>query len=666
MEKAFILLILVLSFTRVSAQQHEWEQYFNALLSAEDNETEAWEEAFCVLTELEEHPMNINTATREDLERIPFLTDQQVEELCAYLHQYGEMRTLGELSMIESLDPARRLLLPYFIYTDEKEGKRRFPSLKTIAKYGKNDVLTTAKIPFYERRGDENGYLGYPYRHSMRYDFHYGEYVKFGLLGAQDAGEPFFAGDNKQGFDHYSFYLLLRKLGRIKALVVGRYKLNFGMGLVMNNDFSFGKLATLESLGRSSNAIRGYSSRSSAHFMQGAAATVELLKGLDLTIFASSRRVDATLDREETSVTTLLKTGFHRTESEMRRKENVGKTVRGGNLRFFNRGFHVGATVVSTSFSLPLRPKTEQKYRRYYPVGDSFWNASVDYGYISRRISFSGEAATGDTHAVATVNRLSIQPSNALQLLALQRFYSYKYTAIDACSFSEGGAVQNESGLYLGANWRPTRSFQLMVYSDYARFAWPKYQISDASRAWDNLVSASYRLQNLTFSARYRIKWREKDNADKSRLIGDLTQRARISLAYESRSWSLKTQLDAAINDYKQRSWGWMASQNATYRLRNILQLTANVAYFHTDDYQSRIYVYEREPLYQFYFPAVYGQGVRYSLFTCADISPSLMVIGKLTATDFFDRDHISSGLQRIDHSAIADLELQLRWKFML
>ena len=87
------------------------------------------------------------------------------------------------------------------------------------------------------------------------YSFRYGDYVQAGLVGAQDAGEPFFAYGNRLGYDHYSFYLLLRKMGRLKTLAVGRYKVNFGQGLIINNSFGFGKLAMLSTLGRQATGI---------------------------------------------------------------------------------------------------------------------------------------------------------------------------------------------------------------------------------------------------------------------------------------------------------------------------------------------------------------------------------------------------------------------------
>ena len=40
------------------------------------------------------------------------------------------------------------------------------------------------------------------------------------------------------------------------------------------------------------------------------------------------------------------------------------------------------------------------------------------------------------------------------------------------------------------------------------------------------------------------------------------------------------------------------------------------------------------------------------------------MVIARLSYNNYFDRDHISSGLQQIDASHQTDLEMQIRWKF--
>ena len=89
------------------------------------------------------------------------------------------------------------------------------------------------------------------------------------------------------GYDHYSYYLQLRHIGRLEELNVGMYRVQMGMGLIMNTGFQLGKLAILQSLGRSTHALTAHSSRSSGNYMQGAAATISLSKEWRMTAFAS-------------------------------------------------------------------------------------------------------------------------------------------------------------------------------------------------------------------------------------------------------------------------------------------------------------------------------------------------------------------------------------------
>lgn len=198
--RKFILAVL-LSFPHLLAsaqQQHEWEQYLYQIGEMEDMEAVDWEAYFDMFCDFEASPLNINTATREELEQFPFLSAKDVEDISEYLYFHGPMKSLGELAMITGLDYYKRKLLSYFTYAGEIK-KRTFPTMKNIVKYGKHDLMGTLKVPFYTRKGDREGYMGYQYKHSIRYDFTYGDNVRFGVLGAQDAGEPFFCRQEQPG-----------------------------------------------------------------------------------------------------------------------------------------------------------------------------------------------------------------------------------------------------------------------------------------------------------------------------------------------------------------------------------------------------------------------------------------------------------------------------------
>jgi hypothetical protein len=371
-----------LLFHAFSVSAQSWQQLLSELSETEDFEHTSWEDYEEDLEEWAQHPINLNAATREEMERLPFLTPSQVEDIQAYVYRYGGMKSMTELTLIPSISWYQRQLMEHFFYVEQDKKKPDFPSIRNIIKYGKHEAMGMLKVPFYERKGDANGYMGYKYKHWLRYQFRYSDYVKLGVVGSQDAGEPFGTGKNNLGYDFYSFYLQVKKLGRWKNITLGRYRLHEGLGLILNNDFSFGKLSVLSSLGSTTNRIRVHSSRSSANYLQGAAATYTLLKGLDLTAFFSYRKIDATLS-DKGGIQTIQKTGLHRTLKEIAKQNIASNTLMGGNINYRNQGWHVGATGFYTSFSLPLTPDQSQLYKRFAPQGYNFWNASVDYGYVS-------------------------------------------------------------------------------------------------------------------------------------------------------------------------------------------------------------------------------------------------------------------------------------------
>ncbi|MBL0144814.1 MAG: hypothetical protein IPP48_02690 [Chitinophagaceae bacterium] len=61
------------------------------------------------------------------------------------------------------------------------------------------------------------------------------------MLGEKDAGEQFFKGNQKQGFDFYSTHLFARNIGIVKALALGDFTVNMGQGLTQWQSLAFKK-----------------------------------------------------------------------------------------------------------------------------------------------------------------------------------------------------------------------------------------------------------------------------------------------------------------------------------------------------------------------------------------------------------------------------------------
>ena len=616
------------------------------------------------LAEVAASPINLNQTTREELEALPFLSDTQVEQIVEYVYRYAPIRSIGELKMIASLDFHTRQLLEHFVYVGPEKARRVWPKLSDVSKYGRHRLVASGKIPLYSRKGDiasdSSGYLGYKYRHDIRYQFNYNDRIKFGVTAAQDAGEPFFSDKNRMGYDHYSYYLQLRHMGRLEELNLGMYRVQMGMGLVMNTAFSLGKLATLQSMGRTTHMLTAHASRSQSDYLQGLATTVRIADHWRLTAFASYRALDATLNEDGTA-RTLLRDGYHRTQTELGKKNNTHETDFGGSIGYRQGTFHANLNMVYTRLNRQLIPQ-QVLYKRYAASGTDFTNASVDYGYNTSRWGVSGETAVNGQGALATINTVNWRATDALTLMLLHRYYDKRYTALHANSFGEGSGVQNEHGAYLGAKWQPTKAWLLQGYADYAHFSHPRYLVSIPSDAFDALLSACYSGRKWTVEGRYRMRIRQRDDSEKRRLVNlpehRLRLRATITL---SPQWSLQTQADAvrtwADNDWQQ---GVMLGQHATWQWR-WLKMDGHIGWFRTDSYDARLYQYERSVQYDFSFPAYYGHGLRHSVMLQAGVGQRLTAIIKYGTTNYFDRSTIGSGLQQIAQSSMTDILLQLR-----
>ena len=644
--------------------QDSWQDDFRKWITVEDMEEGYGEAMMEQLAEAAVSPINLNQATREELEALPFLSASQVEGIMEYVYRYAPIRSTGELKMIVSLDFHTRQLLEHFVYAGPEKPQRVWPKLSDVSKYGHHKLVASGHIPLYNRKGniesDGSGYLGYKYRHDIRYQFNYNDRIKFGLTAAQDAGEPFFANKNGDGYDHYSYYLQLRNMGRLEELNLGTYRVQMGMGLVMNTAFSLGKLATLQSMGRTTHMLTAHASRSQGDYLQGVAATIRMASRWCLTAFASYRALDATLNEDGTA-RTLLRDGYHRTKTELGKKNNTRETDLGGSIGYRQGTFHASLNVAYTHLNRQLIPQ-QVLYKRYAATGSDFTNASLDYGYNTSRWGMSGETAVSHQGALATINTVNWRATDALTLMLLHRYYDKRYTALHGKSFGEGSNVQNEHGAYLGAKWQPGRAWLLQGYVDYAHFSHPRYQVSLSSDALDVLLSACYIGQKWNLEARYRARIRQRDDSEKQRLQNHLEHCLRLrSTITLSPQWSLQTQADAvctwADNDWQR---GVMLGQHATWQWRR-LTMNAHLGWFRTDSYDARLYQYERSVQYDFSFPAYYGHGLRHSLMLQATIGQHLKAIIKYGTTNYFDRSTIGSGLQQIAQSSMTDILLQLR-----
>lgn len=678
-----ILLGLQLLFSASAGAQNDgWQYYYDLLAEEADEEDADMETVYEQLSDIASNPININAVTREELEQLYFLDSRQIDAVIEYVERYGPLRSKAEFMMMPYFDDARRGLLaslsvlgemhqPAMDFIDSlkfKEGAedyRRY--LNTTVRKG--ELSAYMRLPLYSREGDREGYQGYKYKHWIRFNYRFNQHLKVGAVGSQDSGEPFFYGRNKWGYDYYSAYIQLQKLGFARNIVVGSYRMRTGLGLIVNNNISFGKTFGLASLHSPATPVRPHSSRSSGYYMQGAAATIDLTRQLQATAFASYRPIDATLDTDGKAIKTILRSGYHRTAAEMERKNNASQTSMGLNVSFNRQRLHLGATALWNHYDLPLKPyekgsSMSQLYRRFYPTGRDFTNLSLDYGYrLGKRFALQGETATDSDGNIATINTLSWMPARRITLTAIQRYYPYRFCSTMGRSFSEGGSNNNESGIYLGAEWMPSPTVAINAYTDMAYFRWPRYQATGSSYSFDNLVQASIKVApRSSLLLRYRIKMRQRDTDTEGMMAYRSEHRMRVALRTSRGRLSMKSQADISYTHFDGDSFGIMLSQSAVYAMKPC-KIVCGANYFHTRDYDSRVYAYEMSTPYNMSFPSFYGHGCRAYALAEAYLWQRMSIIGKVGMTHYFDRDYIGTGRQRINAPTQTDIDIMLRWR---
>ena len=643
--RLLLFLLFILLASSLSAQKYDWDNFVEEYTSdVERAEEEDLQLHLLELKELSEHPLNINTATVEDFLQLPFLSEAQIEQIHAYIYLHGQIQTLAELRLVPLIDDVTRRRISLFVYAEpqqQEEDKNLFSRLR-------NDFSTRLDVPLYYRLGQQqkNGYRGDALYHRIRYQIGNSKHFQAGLRMEKDAGERY--------YDSYGAYAMLHDVGILDRTIVGDYRIGFGEGLVLGGSIWNSKSTPpLKTQG----GIRPMTGMDETNFLRGAAVTLSLNKHLRLSTFGSYRKRDATLTNEG-EVQTLRTDGYHRTASEWERRRNVGSGVLGGNIAWYNKGFHLGATGYWQKFSRTLNPGTQQ-YRAIYPKGSSFGVAGFNYGYTRYRFSIAGETAYSTVGGgFATINRASWTIGRNYIVSAVQRFYAYQYYSFYSSSLAENSSAQNESGVLVHLQAEPLTGLQLTAYADFFHHPWPRYRMTHSSTGQEFFLQGAYNLSKQhTLLARYQLK--RKENGD----LMEPHHRVKLQWTCEPSSrWRLQT---TGYYHNILGSNGFMVSQNVRYMLpKPNLTFNTQLGYFNTDDYMSRIYL-QSPALYSSISSASYfGHGMM-GVLTCRWKSKNekLWLEARYGLLRYFDRDEQGTGLQAILSPWKNDLSFQLRLK---
>lgn len=633
-----------------------------------------------------EHPLNLNSATSDQLRDLWILSDIQINDLQLHIKLFGKLISQYELQSLEYWDMSTiKMVLP-FIRVDDKLDQLHV-GLKEAFKNGKFEVYLRYQDILENKSGyddvadsileNSNSYYhGNSARYYTRLRFSYRTNLSVGITAEKDPGEQFFKGKQKYGFDFYSAHAFYKGGKYVKSVALGDYQVQIGQGLNFWSGYAFGKSADVTNVKKSANPLRAYTSVDETRFLRGAAVVLGV-GNFSLTAFGSRKAVDASvvvdsLLEDQEFVSSINLTGFHRTNSEIERKNALIENIYGANFQYAQRNLQVGVAAVSQGYDSEFI-KDIQPYNQFDFRGKNSVAISADYSFVVKNFNFFGEISrTGYSGKTAILSGVLFSLDKRVSMAVVARDYDRAYQTFYNAGFAEGSRTQNERGLYAGLKLNLSREFSINSYLDVFKFPWMKFQVDGPSDGYEIMIQPSYKpSRSLEIYTRFRQQMRQKNSRDSDGTITgleDVLQRNyRINFNYKiSEAFRLKSRVEYVTINRPSNTpeSGIIITQDLLYRPKSSpIDIALRYALFDTDSYDTRIYTFESNALYVFSVPAYYYKGSRaYALIRYTFLRKFDLWV-RYGVSIFANRTSLGSGAEEIIGNTKTDVTIQLRMK---
>lgn len=694
-------LIFLASFAIVHAsfsqnEEIDIEQFAERLFQLQDEDL-SYEDLYESLLLYYTNKLNLNKATPRELASLYILSPIQLNHFFDYRKQYGDLLSIHELQAIDAFDveTIRRLkpfvtvneshldprpffqrlwneennylLLRYTRRLEEQLGYTPALPLDTAFIRNEDDVVTDTAITAPTRyRGSPDKIYG-RFRVSHRGDF------SLGFTFEKDAGERLAFDHRQNGFDFYSYHLLLENKLGFKRIMLGDYQLRIGQGMVFGSGINIGKGAeTVNATKRNSIGLRPYTSVLESGFFRGIGLTKQV-EFLEVTGFYSSLRQDGNIQSDTTTsdfaeyIHSIQNTGLHRTESERSFKDQIVEESYGMILEYNpNRWFSFGLSGLNTTYSKPLQ-RRPNNYNQFEFEGDHNWVASAFFHYTWQNFTFFGETATSKSEGIGALGGFVSSLSPIVDMSLVLRNYDREFHSFYSDALSENSRNINEHGVYWGMAIKPNRRHKLNFYYDQFTFPWLRYRTEAPSSGNEWLIRYTYtpaRRIALYAQVRQQLRQVTLPEGNLNVLKDQVRHNYLFNVNYEATpSLQLRTRVQSSVqNEGDHFSRGFAIVQDFNLEVAPF-KFNTRIALFDTDDFDNAQYVYENDVLYAFSLPAYNGQGIRSYLMMRYDPFKNISMWIRYAQSSFRHVDTVGSGLNEAPGNLTSELKCMLRIK---
>ncbi|HTH55490.1 MAG TPA: hypothetical protein VL728_05550 [Cyclobacteriaceae bacterium] len=625
------------------------------------------------------NPLDLNSVTDEQLRSLYMLKQEQIDALLNYRKEAGPFISMYELQSIFDSDTFYKIA-PLVIVRDETQSFNK-SIFKRIANEPNNYLLLRwgrtmeSQKGYSEQTPPSSQYAGSRdnfyarFRTSRAGDFSLGFTIK------KDAGEKVSWNPSGKyyGFDYSSFHFQTQNKGKVKNLIIGDYQAQFGQGIALGSFFGVGKNGeAVNTLRKANLGFLPYTSLYEAGYFRGGAVSFSYGKNLTLHAMASARGRDGSLQQDTLSSTDYLSsfnyTGLHRTTSELANRSAVQETNFATVLQFKSHSLDVGLILHRTDFNTILQ-RNATIYNQFQFNGKENTNTGVFLNYNFSNIAFFSEFTQSIDHGNAVVAGLLGSFTSKLDVSFVYRGFERNFYSFYSNAIAENSTPQNETGIYWGWKYSFNKKYSLAGYFDLFSFPWLKYRSYSPSDGNESLLRFNYRPTKLVYifvQARQESKQRNTGaDGNLYATANGIKQSYSINCDYSANarlSFRSRAQFSSfSING--KTTFGSVLLQDATCEMGK-LSVSARYALFDTDDFDNRIYVYERDAWLAFTFPSYYGKGTRQYLLLQYRMNKHVDFWLRWSQTHYLNTTSIGAGGETIAGDTRNDIKFQARLRF--
>ncbi len=552
---------------------------------------------------LVEHPLDVNSATLEDLLRIPGIMPSDAQRVLRLRRRVGKLTSLDQIRRMGGGGRGLYLLLAPFVRIGTTQ---HFP-LRTRSRWSWK----------WGRRAEEahNPSLGPASREHHRLDVPLWEGVSCGLHMARDAGERY-------AHAFVSGYLRTRGLLTFDDLILGDYTVSTGLGLVLSAAGpGFGAVAPaggksietrIEPFHGSTecNVLRGIAASKRLRFRSG---TVQLL-GL-----FSRTPLSASLDGTGEILTIDTESAFTE-EADLVRRNAVSETttaLRG--VLSLRDGLSMGTTVLYAELS------RKHSGQGAFPKPHSFLTVSLDGAFDRGPLSLSTEWAW-TKGGLALSGRCHMTLTEQTSVACTFWSYGAGYWSSKAGGIGAASETRNDRGIHFSWSGRIGDLATLTGFLQHHHRPWRTYFDPVPPSGMDFAVGVSVRVgAGVTLEA--RVASGRNEQADSYVTSGGMPGVRMVSVTRNRLRCGVDVSLGSAAGIRSRVDWctllapgvhggekGWMLLQEARIVWPGVIRVYARAALYQTDSYASRLYAQERDVEGVYSNPPYYGTGFRWYL----------------------------------------------------